>query len=172
MNLWPDDYFLLLFLRLHYICYVNQAINNPMSALQALNRDISIQNNLAELERLSAFLDETGEEWGLSPDLLFHLNLVTEEVVSNIILYGYKDKPAEEVVLIGLSLFEGVLKVSITDHGIAFNPLNVPRPDSLDKPLHEREIGGLGVYFVRQMMDNVEYKRENDSNVLVLTKKI
>jgi serine/threonine-protein kinase RsbW len=137
-----------------------------------LKREISILNDLKELERLNSFLEETAEEWDLSDDLLFQLNLVTEEVVSNIILYGYKDKQIADYILLELTLLDGKLKICIKDHAIEFNPLKVPPPDDLDKPLDERKIGGLGVYFIRQMMDHVEYQREQDCNILVLTKKI
>jgi anti-sigma regulatory factor (Ser/Thr protein kinase) len=137
-----------------------------------LKRDISINSDLLELERLTAFLEETAEEWGIENDLLFYLNLVAEEVVSNIILYGFEDNRTGEKILLELSVVQGELKICITDHGIEFDPLKVPPPDDLDKPLSERKIGGLGVYFIRQMMDKVEYRRENDSNILVLTKKI
>jgi anti-sigma regulatory factor (Ser/Thr protein kinase) len=137
-----------------------------------LKRDISINSDLLELERLTAFLEETAEEWGIDNDLLFYLNLVAEEVVSNIILYGFEDNRTGEKILLELSVVQGELKICITDHGIEFDPLKVPPPDDLDKPLSERKIGGLGVYFIRQMMDKVEYRRENDSNILVLTKKI
>ena len=136
-----------------------------------LNRKITIKNDLREFERLTAFLEETASEWKFSNDLLFHLNLVVEEVVSNIILYGFEDNPGEYEILIELSLDREKLTISVSDEGIEFNPLLVSPPDDLDKPVNERKIGGLGVYFVRQIMDKVEYFRKNKSNVLVLTKK-
>jgi serine/threonine-protein kinase RsbW len=137
-----------------------------------LKREISILNDLKELERLNAFLEYTGKEWGFSVDLLFQINLVAEEVVSNIIIYGYKDKQAADNILLELTLLQGELKICITDHAIEFDPLKLPPPDDLDKPASERNIGGLGVYFVRQLMDKVEYHRDDDSNILILTKKI
>jgi len=137
-----------------------------------LKREISILNDLGELARLTAFLEETALDWGFSNDLLFHLNLVAEEVVSNIILYGFENNRSEEKIRIELEFSQGELKICVTDHGIEFNPMKVPPPDDLDKPLSERNIGGLGVYFVRQLMDQVEYHRENDCNILILIKKI
>lgn len=137
-----------------------------------LKREISILNDLGELARLNAFLEETALNWGLSNDLLFYLNLVAEEVVSNIILYGFENNRSEEKIRIELEFSQGELKICVTDHGIEFNPLKVPPPDDLDKPLSERNIGGMGIYFVRQLMDQVEYHRENDCNILILIKKI
>ena len=137
-----------------------------------LKREISIKNDLRELGGLTAFLEAAAAEWHFSNDLLFQLNLVAEEVVSNIMLYGFKNIQTEENILVELSFRKGELKMSVTDHGIEFNPLKVPPPDDLDKTVSERNIGGLGVYFVRQLMDKVEYHREDCSNILVLTKKI
>ena len=137
-----------------------------------LKREISIKNDLRELERLTAFLEDVASEWHFSDDLLFHLNLVAEEIVSNIILHGLISTETEEHILLELSFSQGELNMCVTDHGIEFNPMSVPPPDDLDKPASERNIGGLGVYFVRQLMDKVEYQREDNSNILMLTKKI
>ena len=139
---------------------------------EVLKRKISIQNNMSELERLNAFLEMTGAEWGLAPELLFELNMASEEVVSNIIRYGYKVKMAGDDILVELAKEGEHLTMSFTDHGAAFNPLLVSPPDNLDKPARERKAGGLGIYLIRNMMDKVDYQRVNDCNILVLTKKI
>jgi serine/threonine-protein kinase RsbW len=137
-----------------------------------VKREISLQNNLGELKRLTAFMEEAATEWNLNFELLFQLNLVAEEAVSNIILHGLQDIRKMENILVELSFGQGELSMRITDHGMEFNPLTVPPPDDLDKPASERQIGGLGIYFMRQFMDNVEYYRENHCNVLILTKKV
>lgn len=137
-----------------------------------LKREISLKNDLRELARLTAFLENIASELHFSNDLLFHLNLVTEEIVSNIILHGLMSTKTEESILVELSFNEGELIMCVTDHGKEFNPMLVPPPDDLDKPASERNIGGLGIYFVRQLMDNIEYHRENDKNILILIKKI
>jgi serine/threonine-protein kinase RsbW len=137
-----------------------------------VKREISIQNDLGELKRLTAFMEEAAAEWNFSNDLLFQLNLVAEEVISNIILYGFKNDQTDEKIQVELSFIQGELKMSVTDHGIEFNPLTLPPPDDLDKPASERNIGGLGVYIIRQIMDEVEYHRDDNSNILILTKKI
>jgi serine/threonine-protein kinase RsbW len=137
-----------------------------------VKREISLQNDLGELNRLNAFMEAAAAEWKLNDELLFQLNLVAEEVVSNIILHGLKNIRKNENILVELSFGQGELKMCITDHGMEFNPLTVPPPDDLDKPASERQIGGLGIYFIRQFMDNVEYYRENHCNVLILIKKV
>ncbi len=137
-----------------------------------LKREVSIKNDLRELKNLTAFLEDAAAEWHFSNDLLFQLNLVAEEVISNIILYGFKNDQTEENIRVELLFTQGELKMRVTDHGIEFNPLTLPPPDDLDKPASERNIGGLGVYIIRQIMDEVEYHRDDNSNILILTKKI
>jgi serine/threonine-protein kinase RsbW len=137
-----------------------------------VKREISLQNDLGELKRLTAFMEEAATEWNLNFELLFQLNLVAEEAVSNIILHGLHDIRKMENILVELSFGQGELLMRITDHGLEFNPLTMPPPDDLDKSASERQIGGLGIYFIRQFMDNVEYYRENHCNVLILTKKV
>jgi serine/threonine-protein kinase RsbW len=62
------------------------------------------------------------------------------------------------------------MKVEVEDDGRPFNPLEAPPPD-IGKPLAEREVGGLGIHLVRKMMDELEYRRENDKNLLILKTK-
>jgi sigma-B regulation protein RsbU (phosphoserine phosphatase) len=133
---------------------------------------MTIKNNLDELERLNAFLEKTANEWGISRELMFELNMVVEEVVSNIIRHGYKENKVEDEILLEMAFNESEITIRITDHSIEFNPLKVPPPVDLDKPARERKVGGLGVYFIREMLDKVDYLRENDSNILILTKKV
>jgi anti-sigma regulatory factor (Ser/Thr protein kinase) len=98
--------------------------------------------------------------------------MAVEEVVSNIIHYGFKEKPLTSEVKIQLAHAGDTIQICITDQGIAFNTLQVPPPEDLDKPARERKVGGLGIYLIRNMMDQVEYRRENENNILLLTKKL
>jgi serine/threonine-protein kinase RsbW len=137
-----------------------------------LKYEISFLNDLTELARLNVFIENAASDWGLSKEMVNHLSLVAEEVISNIILYGFKEGTTGAKIFLELSFNPGELTMRITDHGIEFNPLKVPTPDDLDKPVKDRKIGGLGVYFIRQLMDKVDYQRKEDSNILILTKKI
>ena len=65
-----------------------------------------------------------------------------------------------------------MITMCIEDDAKEFNPLNIPEPDHLDKPLEHRRIGGLGIHFVKKIMDKIEYKRNNNKNILILTKNI
>ena len=64
---------------------------------------------------------------------------------------------------------DGVLQITIEDDGVPFDPTEAPHPN-LKCAFKDREIGGLGIHLIRSYMDQIEYTRENDKNVLILTK--
>jgi len=137
-----------------------------------MNRSLTLPNDLAGLEKLNLFLEEAGEAWGWGPDLLFQLNLAVEEVVTNIMRHGYGPSMKDAKIFLEMAFDGERITICITDEGIAFDPLSVPPPDDLEKSLEERRIGGLGIWFVRQMMDEVAYRRENGQNILAVRKRV
>jgi anti-sigma regulatory factor (Ser/Thr protein kinase) len=100
----------------------------------------------------------------------YNLLLVLEEVVTNIISYGYMDETVHSIT-VNITLENRDLTLLISDDAREFNPLEKPMPD-LDAPLDERPIGGLGIALFRSIMDSVEYRRKNDRNILVLKRKL
>ena len=109
------------------------------------------------------------EENATSPDAVFAANLAIEELITNIVKYGYDDTDAHEIV-IHLAVNNGELRIEISDDGHAFNPFDQPEPDTT-LPAEERPIGGLGIHFVRNMLDDCAYCRTEGRNVVTLTKK-
>ena len=95
--------------------------------------------------------------------------MALDEVVTNIISYAYADD-TEHRVMVRVALVRDVVSVRVEDDGRAFNPLDAPPPD-LRLGADERPIGGLGVHIVRSVMDSLEYHRENERNVLIMTKR-
>lgn len=131
---------------------------------------IKLKNNLRELERLSQMVNEFGEAHRLSPKVLYALNLSLDEILTNVIYYGYDDTN-EHHIIIRISLKDEELTAEVEDDGKPFNPLEAAKPD-LEKPLEERQVGGLGIHLVMNLMDTVEYKRQGNKNLLVMKKKI
>jgi sigma-B regulation protein RsbU (phosphoserine phosphatase) len=130
---------------------------------------VQLKNNLSELQRLNQSVTEFAERHGLSSELVFRLNLVLEEIITNVISYGYEDG-LEHEISVRLSWQDRSIKVEVEDDGRPFNPLEAPQAD-IGKPLAEREVGGLGIHLVREMMDELKYRRENDKNLLILKTK-
>jgi serine/threonine-protein kinase RsbW len=131
--------------------------------------EIKLNNKVSELERFYQTLTEFGQHHGLAPKVVHDLNLALEEILTNIISYGYTDNREHEIK-VRLSVQPGEVKAEVEDDGQPFNPLEAPEPDTT-KPLEDRTTGGLGIHLVRKLMDGLEYKRQGDRNLLTITKK-
>ena len=137
-----------------------------------MQKVLCIKNDIHALNPRTQFLEEVGDELGLSPGLVMNLNLVLEEAVSNIIFYAYpKDVVVEEAVTLTLTCDQDELLICLKEHGIAFGPTQKEDPD-LTLSAEERPIGGLGIFLIRQLMDEVTYRREGDCNLFTMKKRI
>jgi len=129
---------------------------------------ISLRNNMAELETLAAEIQAFGKTHGLSEETVFKANLILEEIAANIINYGFDDG-AEHSIDIRMSIENGELILDVEDDAREFDPLKAKEPD-VTQPLEERPIGGLGIFFVRHMADEVVYRRQQNRNRLRIRK--
>lgn len=135
-----------------------------------MDKVLQVSNQMDELTRVAGFLEELGEEWELPMSLVFSLNLVLEEALTNTILYGYDDEN-EHAIELHFNLAGDELSLSIVDDGHEYDPTLKADPD-ITLPAEEREIGGLGIFLIKKMMDTVEYQRKENRNYLNLTKNI
>jgi sigma-B regulation protein RsbU (phosphoserine phosphatase) len=131
--------------------------------------EITLRNDLSELDRVSRGLDEFGAHQRLEPQVVRDLNLALEEILANIISYGYADD-REHQIRVRLAVQRGEVEVDVEDDGRPFNPLDAPAPDTAG-PVSERPVGGLGIHLVRNLMDGLEYERRGDRNRLVMRKR-
>jgi phosphoserine phosphatase RsbU/P len=131
--------------------------------------EIKLRNNLSEFASASQALTEFGRQQGLPDSVLHDLNLALEEILTNIISYGYTDS-GEHEIRVRLSVQPGEVKAEVEDDGQPFNPLDVPEPDTA-KLLDERTIGGLGIHLVRKIVDGLEYERQGERNLLTIKQK-
>lgn len=95
--------------------------------------------------------------------LQFKIRLCIEEAVENIVSYAYEN--GQGYVVVGTKIEGDRLILSFRDEGIPFNPLDKPDPD-ITCPAEERQVGGLGIYICKQMMDKVSYIYEHKCNNL------
>lgn len=135
-----------------------------------MKKTLTIKNEINELTKLALFVEKLGEEMQLSPDLVFNLNLVLEESVTNIIFYAYT-KQAEHEIAIQAERFDHSLVFTITDSGKPFDPTKVAEAD-ITLSTEERPIGGLGIFLIKQIMSEVEYQRIDGRNVFTLKKEL
>jgi serine/threonine-protein kinase RsbW len=131
---------------------------------------IKLKNKKEEIAHFNAVLEEFGEanEIPIRPNM--EICLAIEELLMNIISYGHPDDQEHEIE-IKWWLENEFYFLEIIDDGIEFNPLQLPEPD-LESSVEDRKIGGLGIHFVRKLMHDVKYRRENDQNILFLKKKV
>lgn len=135
-----------------------------------MEKKLILQNEMAEISKLAIFIEELGEEFGLSPELVFNLNLVLEEAVSNVILYAYPKEEHQTISLIARKKDNQLIFV-LTDSGKEFDPTQAPDAD-ITLSAEDRPIGGLGIFLIRQIMNTVEYQRIEGKNVLTLGKEL
>ena len=134
------------------------------------SKSFILRNDLGEIPNLAHNVREFGERNKLSDKIISELTLALEERVVNVISYAYQDSIGHDIT-INISLKDKDLILEVKDDGQPFNPLEVPEPD-IEKPLEERNIGGLGIFLIKTLMDEVEYKRKEGLNILVMKKKI
>ena len=104
----------------------------------------------------------------LSKKCLFEINLGLDELFTNIISYGFEDQ-SEHQVKFTFAKVKDTLVVKVEDDGVPFNPLEVASPN-ISKDLDSINIGGMGFHLVKKMMDDIDYRRDEGKNKLILTK--
>ena len=120
----------------------------------------TIDNNLGALEGFLEAFDEIEE---LTAKDKFNCNLVFDEMVTNIINYGYRDNHRHPID-IEVEISDDRIRIVISDDGVNFDPLDTPEPDTL-AALEDREIGGLGIHLVRQISLEIIHRYENGMNI-------
>lgn len=132
--------------------------------------ETTIVNTLAGIARAGDLVADVARTHGLSRDVASHMCVALDEVLSNIVKYGYADDAVHQIS-VRLSVADGMLIAEVEDDARPFDPLSVPEPD-LDVPFRERRVGGLGVHFVRKLMSDVAYSRVGGRNRLVMKKRL
>lgn len=131
---------------------------------------LRLRNDFSELPAVAEATTEFLETNGIGADVIFAANLAIEELATNIIKYGYDDTNAHEIS-IHLVKDPALLTISIRDDGHFFNPFDQPPPDTT-LPAAERDIGGLGIHFIRKMLDSHIHEWNGKSNIVTVTKKL
>jgi len=129
-----------------------------------------LRTKQAELETLRKKLKKFGKTIGMPQKKLFEVNLVLDELFTNITTHGHLEQ-SKGWVHISLTCHENELQIEVKDSGIAFNPLDA-EPPNLDCSLEERSVGGLGLHLVKKLVDVMEYNRCDQKNILKIRKTI
>lgn len=135
-----------------------------------MGKTLFLQNEIEEINKLALFIEELGEELRLPHKLVFNLNLVLEEAVSNVIFYAYP-KGEHHMISLSATKIENQLVFVLTDSGKPFDPTKAPDVNTT-LSADERQIGGLGIFLIRQIMDKVEYLRIEGKNIFIMEKQL
>ena len=135
-----------------------------------MRKEIRIKNKITELEKISQFVEEICEELGLSMEMQMNLNLVMEEMVTNVIFYAYPQDEEADIELLAMSDGKEVTFV-LSDQGKEFDPTAKDDNDLSVNPA-ERDLGGMGIFIVKNIMNKVTYQRLEGKNLLTMTKGI
>jgi serine/threonine-protein kinase RsbW len=150
-------------------------------AVQAMSEEIvlTVPGRYDQIRKITTFVKAGGESAGLDEDALFHLELCCDEASTNIIEHAYGGEDLGPLT-VQYQIIDDAFIVVLSDHGRPFNPKNVPEPallvddeasPSLSAYLDSLQVGGLGIYFMRKLMDEVHYSFDNETgNRLTLVK--
>ena len=130
-----------------------------------------LKNDISQVPLLADFINQVCNEFAIDQETSFQLNLVLEEAVVNVIQYAYPEG-GEHTFTLDADKEADTVTFVLKDDGKPFNPLEQAPDVDITLTAEKRKIGGLGIFLVQQMMDEVDYKRTSKGeNVLVMRKK-
>ena len=135
------------------------------------NKDLDIEAVEENLSKVMSFVDENLEAVGCSMKAQMQIDIAVEEIFVNICKYAYHPDKGRAVVRVEVSDDPVQVKITFIDHGKPYDPLLKDDPD-VTLSEDERQIGGLGIFMVKQTMDAVEYQYKDGSNILTLVKNL
>ena len=133
---------------------------------------IQLLNQLSELNRIAETVLQLEERWKISTNDAKKINLVTEELFTNIVFYAYDDNKEHKIDILFENPESGCIRITLSDDGKPFNPLERSDNDDLSKPLEERQPGGLGLHLIKKIANHIMYLRKDEKNIIILTFKI
>ena len=139
----------------------NGGTNTGMNNIKTFRQLVTQEN----YKTFYTWVQNVCQEWNISDDLANKLDMCAEEIFTNVAFYAYPDKKG--IIDVILKKSDNNIVFEFKDEGTEYNPLEKPDPD-ITLPPEEREPGGLGIYMVKNLSNEIYYKRENDKNILTL----
>jgi len=121
------------------------------------------------LDEIREFVGDIARNAGFGSKEVYNIQLAADEAASNIIEHAYEGV-SNGMLEVSCGVKDGAITIIMVDHGESFDPSAIPMPD-LKADLSERKIGGLGIFLMRKLMDEVHYETKNRSNVLTMIKR-
>jgi serine/threonine-protein kinase RsbW len=132
--------------------------------------ELAIPARLANLASIAAFTEDAVRAWSQTPQEAYDIQMAVDEACANIVSYAYPDE-VDGLIELAIMCGDDACTVTIHDHGAPFDPIAIPDPD-IDAPLEARSIGGLGLFLMRRLMNEVRFHfDEQDGNTLTMVKR-
>ena len=130
---------------------------------------LQIEARLENLSTIRDFVEGAAVRLHTAPDVVLGVVLAVDEMVTNVIVHGYRGRPG--LVEIDLTASGDALQIQLRDHAPPFDPTRVPPPD-LSMPFDDQPVGGLGIYLTRKIVDDMTHRViDHDGNELILIKR-
>ena len=135
--------------------------------MAVIMNELVIEANIANMNEVLNFVN--GQLDGCSPKIRNQIAVSVDEIFSNIARYAYH--PGSGSAVVRITVGDDVVTIEFEDSGVAYDPLSTDTPDTT-LPAEEREIGGLGIFIVKNIMDSVRYRRNGNKNIITIKKKL
>ncbi len=152
------------------VLFAGSVLIQPDGGMDDTQISLIMTNCMSELERLAPLVEQFGKCNCFTPKEIFQINLALDELITNIINYGYDDDKEHQIRL-ELTIEEDRLTMKLVDDAKPFNPLQAPEAQThLPPEDRDRPVGGLGIELVRRLMDRISYEYRSGSNILTMEK--
>lgn len=130
--------------------------------------NISISNRIEETPRVTELIESEIGKSGFPQKDVYDILIAVDEILSNIVFYAYGEGKSGKID-VTMDIGIDIVQLEFCDEGVEFDPLKKKDPDT-SVPVDKREIGGLGIFLVKKLMNSVEYNRVGQQNKLKITK--
>ncbi len=130
--------------------------------------ELSLKSDLRELVRIADIIEQHGDSLGWPMEWIFNTNLALDELITNVVSYGYGDGYDAKDIHVSLTVEDGNLVVVMNDSAKPYNPFEEAPDAPLEQDLEDRPVGGLGVHLVKTLFTRYEYERVGDRNQVTL----
>ena len=133
--------------------------------------EITVEAKVENLDQVNDFINHSIGEIDCSKKAIMQLGVIVEEIFVNIASYAYSDETGFATVQVEVQKNLPAIALTFIDGGVQYNPLERKDPD-LEASIDEREVGGLGIYLVKNMVEKISYQYADGKNILSLTKRL
>jgi serine/threonine-protein kinase RsbW len=144
-------------------------VNNLNTANKLFDKELVVKSTTDNLAIIRDFTKAAAKSCGFSDETIDKIALAVDEACTNVIKHAYQNSPEGDII-VNISVSENKMKVAITDFGSNFDPTAVPEPD-IRKYYRQHKVGGLGIYLMKKLMDEVNFSSgAGNGNQVILVK--